>query len=155
MPNGRSHAFLWDESQGMIDIVGPNGPSSEATAINDAGQVVGSVFKSETNYYAAFLWTSQAGMQELKIPAAESNAHKINNAGQIIGHLRTKKFLFFQEKEYHFLRTRSGRIINLDGYTNSEDEQIIAADINDHGWIVGQLNNSKKNILRPILLRPK
>ncbi|MHC4743417.1 MAG: hypothetical protein ACYS8Z_15995 [Planctomycetota bacterium] len=155
IPNGKRHAFYRDESDGMTYIADPNGPSCEATGINDTGLVVGYVERPESKSHAMFLWTKKSGMKELNIPLIESSRPKINNSGQIIGRLRTRKFLFFGGKEFSFLRTRSGRIINLNRYTSSESDQIYVYGINDHGWIAGTLWKKKNDGARAILLRPK
>jgi probable HAF family extracellular repeat protein len=86
---GDSHrAFLWTAAGGFLDLGDlPNGHDYVyATAINDAGVVVGT---SNSKIAArAFRWTAAAGMQQiadLSSDAHESYPTAINNAGYIVG----------------------------------------------------------------------
>ena len=152
---GRNHAFYWDTTAGMIDIAVANGRRSHATGINNRGQVVGHIFSTRTNSFNAFIWKRESGLKELGLSSADVRAQKINDSGQIIGFLRTKKrFLFFSPKEYCFLRTTSGRIVNLDRFRPYQFDALGAIDINNRGWIVGLVVNIRNNNSRPILLRP-
>ena len=156
-PDGNyGQAFYWDESSGMMYIAGPNDRRSSANGINDTGQVVGFLKDPETRKSVAYSWTRAGGLKRLLLSSAGCEAEAINNAGRIIGSIWRSKFLFFFEgKGYCYLRTRSGRTVNLNKYTGSEGVYVKATDINDDGWIVGQLEDPKRKESRPILLRPK
>lgn len=79
---------MWDKSSGMINLGAlPDGENyTRASAINDAGQVVGN---SGDN---AFAWSSNTGMIDLnasidpKLGWYLQTATAINNKGQIIGY---------------------------------------------------------------------
>lgn len=86
-PHGsETHAFIWRKQGGMKDLgFLPGGDYSVATAINDAGQVVGT--SNSTNGMHGFLWTKSTGLSQLssRQPADNSSAYAINQAGQIAG----------------------------------------------------------------------
>ena len=63
----------------------PGDTSSEATAINNAGDVVG--YSNGPRGVRAFLWSSATGMQNLGVlPGGDfSRALDVNDAGQVVG----------------------------------------------------------------------
>ena len=99
------HAFLWTRDNGMQDLGTING-GSEATAINDSGQVTGWFGTPGSPH--VFLWT-KAGMQDLGftgVPAA------INGDGQIVGYYTsgadTRAFLWSPTAGFYDLGTLGG-----------------------------------------------
>jgi probable HAF family extracellular repeat protein len=80
---GSTHAFLWEKGK-MTDLgTLPGGTSSSATALNDAGQIVG---WSETDgARRAFLWENGHMSMLPLIGGNESRAVGINHKSQIIG----------------------------------------------------------------------
>lgn len=86
-PHGAdTHAFFWSKKGGMRDLgVFAGGDYSIASAINDAGQVVGTS-NSQDNMHA-FLWTSQNGLVQLPTLSGSdsSSAYAINRVGEIAG----------------------------------------------------------------------
>jgi probable HAF family extracellular repeat protein len=91
-----THATLWTEStntRGIRDLgTLPGGVSSYGFAINNLGQIVGSGLNSRSAIFHAFVWSFEAGMQDLNllIPAQSgwtlNWATGINNLGQITGY---------------------------------------------------------------------
>ena len=72
------HAFSWTQEGGMIDL----GPQTEALAVNDSGEVVGSGGPDNT----AFSWTQHGGMVWLgTIGGINDEPVAINNRGQAVG----------------------------------------------------------------------
>jgi probable HAF family extracellular repeat protein len=93
--DGYDHAFLWDPGTGTMRDLGtlPGGSWSIATAINNAGQVVGraEVWRDDDHDghrdTHAFLWDPSARtMLDIgTLGGAYSEAVAINNAGQVLG----------------------------------------------------------------------
>ena len=82
-------AFLWTKGAGMQNLgVLPGGTSSQAFAINDSQEVVGSSTSSAGN--RAFVWTRQTGIVDLNhassmtLGIAFVEAHSINSKGEIL-----------------------------------------------------------------------
>jgi probable HAF family extracellular repeat protein len=121
--NPACFAFYLDQ-QGMQQI-GPAG--SQATDINDAGQVVG------TSWAGAFLWES-GGITYLGfLPGGgSSDAWAINRQGQVVGQatIGHSSFAVLWEK---------GAIYNLESLIPASSGWRLwwASDINDRGQIVG------------------
>ena len=81
---GQQHAFLWTSGSGMVDLTTwPNGcsGSSEATAVNNAGVIVGRCDGRPV------LWTAMEGMRNLPLPSGVSlgDPQAINGTNQIVG----------------------------------------------------------------------
>ena len=86
MPQGIStrHAFLWTDADGMVDLgVLPGTTSSEASLINDAGEVAG------TSGTRAFIWQSGT-MQDLGTLGGSSAAPRdLGEGGHVVGQSTT------------------------------------------------------------------
>jgi probable HAF family extracellular repeat protein len=87
----KSHAFLWSNGS-MTDLGTLKGDkNSDATAINDTGQVVGYSFSSGKKNVTthAFLW-SNGSMTDLgTLGGSDSYAFGINATGQVVGYSAT------------------------------------------------------------------
>lgn len=115
------HAFLWQ--RGRMTGLGTFGRrGSEASAINDRGQIVGETFGGAIDH--GFLW--QRGKMT-KLPFAAVTG--INNAGDIIG---IAKF----GKNFHAGLLRHGTLTDL-GAPGSPSSYSEALQINQRGQIAG------------------
>jgi probable HAF family extracellular repeat protein len=85
--NGASvtHAFVWSAAAGMRDLGTLGGQNSVATAINEAGHVVGYSGRS-SGPVRAFIWSERDGMRELgALGPGFSIAWALNDAGEVVG----------------------------------------------------------------------
>ncbi len=123
-------ATLW--SEGLVRDL--TGGLSTARAINDAGQVVGTM---ELAFEHAFLWSEGVITDLGTLPGDQnSSALAINNSGQIVG---SSNRVFFPGRE-SAVRWSDGAIVNLNDLIPAGSGWVLreATGINDRGQIVGQ-----------------
>ena len=136
-PSGRTNqAFFWKSGQGMAGLgFLPGYSNSFAYAINDASQVVG--YCNNSGNYAAFIWTSDAGMSQLgSIGTGWSNslAQGISAGGIVVGVSKTAGTNY----AVAWVAGQNGvslstLVTNLSGWANITE----AIAINESGVIVG------------------
>src|SRR5690242_4976573 len=76
-------AFARSQEYSLVDLGPVNGDVLGALAVNNAGQVVGTMAIDTNNEPLAFIWTPATGMQLLG--PTDSGANGINEAGQVVG----------------------------------------------------------------------
>ncbi len=158
------HAFLWSGAQSIDLGVLPGGEAggncgfcaapnfSNATAINDSGEVVGQSAAAGQVLHA-FVWRS-GGMEDLgTLPGDNrSYASSINNRAQIVGWSGHATGVIIDYT--HAVLWSDGTIVNLEEFIPADSGWTldIAAAINSSGQIAG--TGHRNGLARPFLLTP-
>jgi probable HAF family extracellular repeat protein len=116
------------------------GAFSTAAAINDVGQVVGTVTTGGTQ--RPFVWSEASGMTLLGAVGSFGQANAINNAGQVVGHSASAG-----APTQGFLWTEDTGMQTLFAVTDGEST---ATSINNSGIVVGYQRDSTGVRLVPL-----
>jgi probable HAF family extracellular repeat protein len=119
------HPFLWSRDAGMTELP----ISGFAFKVNNAAEVVGKT----SNPTHAFLWNNGRviDLGTFGGDNAVSGAYGINNSSEVVGQASGPNFL------HAFSWTESGGMKDLGSFDGTPGGTSGAADINDHGQIVG------------------
>jgi probable HAF family extracellular repeat protein len=128
--SGVTHAVFWSAGNVITDLGSLTATGgSQATAINNNGEVVGSASTALAD--DAFAWTSAGGMVDLgHLGPGSSSATAVNDAGQVVGYGYTGHF----SDVHAFSWTPAGGMVDL-GTLGGPNSQPFA--INSHGQVVG------------------
>ena len=148
-----SHAFLWDPRTGLVDLETLGGPTSWATAVSDAGHVVGvsetsTVISCETNEWGtfcsyemhAFLWKDGVMTDLGTLGGPHATARGVNARGEIVGESDTAEKLYCWDEGGERCAYRVHAFVWADGVMHDLGETGLysfATAINDQGDIVG------------------
>jgi len=150
------HALLWQK--GVVTDLGNlggtgHGNGNLALDVNNQGNVVGySDLKGDANFHA-FLWTGDAGMQDLgTVPGDVSSlAVSINDAGEVVGASLDASF-----NPRAFIR-KGGVMIDLNTLIPSDSPffLIVAPSINSNGQIAALAAEKSAGQAHAVLLTPR
>jgi uncharacterized membrane protein len=134
---GTQHAFTWTVAGGLVDIA--NDPTdtiySFANAINDSGQIVGSVNgQASALVPQAVIWNSDLTIHNIPVPAnaSSSTAVSINDNGIVLGNYTVGS----QTTWFTWSATDGLNNISFDN-SGTGWSSLNFTDINDLGQIVG------------------
>ena len=84
---GRTRAFLWEESLGIVDLKPLTGVNTSANDINDNGEIAGG---GDTGFgdFHAYLLSAGTSFDLGTLGGNESEALAVNGRGQVAGHSR-------------------------------------------------------------------
>ncbi|MBX3115029.1 MAG: DUF3466 family protein [Fimbriimonadaceae bacterium] len=127
--------FIWDGVNGMqsIGTLSAINQASTAYDINDSGKVAG-VSKTDANVNHAMIWDGVNGMIDIHSGLVSSEAHSINNQGQVVGFGATGS------GNAAFLWDQTNGMRNLNSLLNANSSGwslTTAYGINNNGQIVG------------------
>lgn len=87
--DGTFHAFVWTETDGLIELGSLGGNWTEPFAISNNGQIVGDATITGSDagpIWRAFSWTRDGGIVNLgTLGGAHSGARAVNARGQVLG----------------------------------------------------------------------
>ena len=114
-PKDPYHAFLWTPENGVELLAPLTSYSSEATDINNLGQIVGYYYIDDglKMHCYAFLWTAESGFIDLGTLGGDySIAWAINDLGQIVGS-SSSEIYFRHAVIWELPQQTTGIIINV------------------------------------------
>jgi probable HAF family extracellular repeat protein len=147
-------AFIYTESEGTTTIPMPAGVrSSQASAINEAGQVVGEMQMVVDGCLHAFIWSRGTSVVDLgtlsdsQATGCGASARAINGKGEVVGYAMVNS-----NSAHAFKWSPATGMVDLGiqiGTTYS-----YATGINDSGVVVGQFVMKGGQLLRPFRWSP-
>jgi len=131
---GRTRAFLWEESLGIVDLKPLTGVNTSANDINDNGEIAGG---GDTGFgdFHAYLLSAGTSFDLGTLGGNESEALAVNGRGQVAGHSRGAGGGAPGAPAKHaFVIAEPGTMIDLGTLGGATS---IAHDVNENGAAVG------------------
>ena len=138
-----------------VTFTPPGFTGSEASGINDKGQIVGRVFLSDGSRHAC-LWTAGKATDLGTLGGKNSQAEGINNAGQVIGNADIgTKVAGYNEVPHAFVWDAKDGLRDLNSLLSTPTRGDLwgAAGINNKGQIVASQIPGHALLLTPISRR--
>ena len=137
----RWQGFVWSRASGFTRIPTPAGYDVSPRAINDRGDVVGTVHSSENGDHA-FIWTEAQGFMLIDGPGGwVSNANAINASGEVTGRIsdgmKTRAYVWTRESGIQFLSRSSNNAFSSTEGTAINASGQVAAHVMDGNDILG------------------
>ena len=142
LKNGFARAALWRDGSiiGLTPELPPYEGTSFASAINDAGHIVGAIDDDDSFFYEGILFANESRTVLGGLGGGSTRPADINNAGQIVGTSTTSVELGAS----HAFLWQNGVMTDL-GLLRSDDEDSAASAINADGVIVGTSERLDEN----------
>jgi len=122
----RGNSFVWSKEEGFADLgTNPTPDAFMTYAINNNSQVVGWGTDIE-NVEHSYIWTSEDGFTLIDPSKTPSQAHDINDIGQVVGHLGYQAYIWSESDGIEYIGN-----LGIRSY---------AAEINNNGQIIGSAN---------------
>jgi len=127
--SGRTRAFLWEETLGIVDLKPLTGVNTSANDINDGSEIVGG---GDTGFgdFHAYMLSEGTSFDLGTLGGNESEALAVNRRGQVAGHSRSGG----APAKRAFLIAEPGTMLDLGTLGGATS---IAHDVNDRGEAVG------------------
>ena len=128
---GRTRAFLWEESLGIVDLKPLTGVSTSANDINENGEIAGG---GDTGFgdFHAYLLSAGTSFDLGTLGGNESEALAVNGRGQVAGHSRAAGGGAPAKRA--FVIAEPGTMLDLGTLGGATS---IAHDLNENGAAVG------------------
>lgn len=153
-----NHMFYWDSTTGMVDL-GREGIGTGACQINNQGYMVRK-FVATTHRTHIAVGTRAAGLRRIDFVGADTaEPCGLNDANRFLirgrpARVRAFGRIFHQRQECYLWDPNSG-LVPLQEYLPVKDIALLTVgDMNNHGWIVGQIQVKGVNQLRAVVLEP-
>ena len=150
---GHTKAFQWSQEEGIKDLgtlPPPADYGSSASAINDAGDIIGHSAERNNNWHP-FVRSASLGMVSIPtLGGRQASPISVNASGQIVGWASRPDTLWRA-----FLFKPGKTIQDLGSVIGDSESQALA--INAHGWIVGNASSGtggRKDRMHPVLWIP-
>jgi probable HAF family extracellular repeat protein len=151
-PEALVHAWVWTESSGLTDLASQLDVPFEnyATAVNDAGTVVGTM--GDGFRWQAYRWRPQAGARNLGAPGnaperTQVTAEGVNEIGNVVGWTQ----IFPREDDpslgpeepfptfgtHAYVWSEASGFTLLPGFAGESESDAVSSDLNDDGDVVG------------------
>ena len=132
LSNGTFRGIVWSPSGSMILLGTLGGSSSQATDVNDSGEVVG--FASvPSGYQHAFSMIDSMMIDLGTLGGGSSYAYGVNSSGEIVG------YSWLADGEQHAFLYDNGKMLDLNSLLPADSGWVLldAYGINDAGQITG------------------